>query len=65
MLVGIVSSNRIFMNKPKVDDVNSISETSTVCPLCKGDNTTITDPKSGEIIWSKYDMVNLVVVSNK
>ena len=52
----IVSSNRIFMNKPKVDNVNSIAETSTVCPLCKVDNAIITDPKSGEIICSKCGM---------
>jgi transcription initiation factor TFIIB len=55
----IVSSNRIFINKPKVDNVNSVSETSTVCPLCKSDNAIITDPKSGEIICSKCGMVIL------
>jgi len=47
------------MNKPKVDNVNSISETSTVCPLCKSDNAIITDPKSGEVICSKCGMVIL------
>jgi len=47
------------MNKPKVDNVNSVSETPTVCPLCKSDNTIITDPKSGEIICSKCGMVIL------
>src|SRR5215469_15916371 len=55
----IVSSNRIFMNKPKVDNVNSVSETSTVCSLCKVDDAIITDPKSGEIICSKCGMVIL------
>jgi hypothetical protein len=56
----IVSSNRILMNKQnQVDNVNSISETSTVCTLCKSDNTIITDPKSGEIICSKCGMVIL------
>ena len=45
------------MNKQNVDNVNSISETSTVCPLCKSDNTIITDPKSGEIISVKYNIV--------
>jgi len=47
------------MNKPKVDNVNSVSETSTVCPLCKSDNAIITDPKSGEVICSKCGMVIL------
>jgi hypothetical protein len=42
----ILSSNRILMNKPKDDNVNSISETST-CPLCKSDYAIITDSKSG------------------
>jgi transcription initiation factor TFIIB len=55
----MLSSNGIFMNKLKDDNVNSISETSTVCPLCKGDNAIITDPKSGEIICSKCGMVIL------
>ena len=47
------------MNKPKVDNVNSVSETSTVCPLCKSDIAIITDPKSGEVICSKCGMVIL------
>jgi transcription initiation factor TFIIB len=55
----IVSSNRIFINKRKDDDVNSIRESSTVCPLCKNDDAIITDPKSGEIICSKCGMVIL------
>jgi hypothetical protein len=49
----IVSSNRIFITKRKNDNVNSISETPTVCPLCKSDDVIITDPKSGEIIWER------------
>jgi transcription initiation factor TFIIB len=53
----IVSSNRIFINKRKDDNVNSIRETSTVCPLCKSDDAIITDPKSGEIICSKCGML--------
>jgi transcription initiation factor TFIIIB Brf1 subunit/transcription initiation factor TFIIB len=53
----IVSSNRIFINKLKDDDMNSIRETSTVCPLCN--DAIITDPKSGEIICSKCGMVIL------
>lgn len=44
----IVSSNRILLNESKDDNdiVNSKSETFTVCPLCKSDNSIITDPKS-------------------
>jgi transcription initiation factor TFIIB len=57
--MAIVSSNRIFINKRKDDDVNSIRETSIVCPLCKNDDAIITDPKSGEIICSKCGMVIL------
>ena len=55
----IVSSNRIFINKRKDDDVNSIRETSIVRPLCKNDDAIITDPKSGKIICSKCGMVIL------
>ncbi len=55
----IVSSNKILVNKSKVDNdnVNSTLVTSTVCPLCKTDNAIITDPKSGEIICSRCGMV--------
>ena len=57
----IVSSNRILINESKDDNdnynVNSTSETCTVCPLCKSDNAIITDPKSGEVICSKCGMV--------
>ena len=55
----IVSSNRILLNESKDDNdiVNSKSETSTVCPLCKSDNAIITDPKSGEVICTKCGMV--------
>jgi len=53
----IVSSNRIFTNKPKDENVNYISETHL--SLCKSDNAIITDPKSGEIICSKCGMVIL------
>lgn len=49
----IVSPNRIFIYQRKDEDVNSIRETSTDCPLCKNDDAIITDPKSGEIICSK------------
>jgi transcription initiation factor TFIIB len=55
----ILSSNRIFINKRKDDNVNSVRETSIVCPLCKSDDAIITDPKSGEIIYSKCGMVIL------
>jgi ribosomal protein L37AE/L43A len=55
----ILSSNRIFINKRKDDNVNSVRETSIVCPLCKSDDAIITDPKSGEIICSKCGMVIL------
>jgi len=52
-------SNKILINESKDDNdnVNSTSETFTVCPLCKTDNAIITDPKSGEIICSKCGMV--------
>ena len=55
----IVSSNRILINESKDDNdnVNSTSETSSVCPSCKSDNAIITDSKSGEIICSKCGMV--------
>jgi len=55
----IVSSNRIFINKRKDDKANSISETSTVCPLCENNDAIITDPKSREIICSKCSTVIL------
>src|SRR6266487_6772283 len=55
----IVSSNKILINESKDDNdnVNSTSETPTICPLCKRDNAIITDPKTGEIICSKCGTV--------
>jgi hypothetical protein len=55
----IISSNRILINESKDDsnNVNSTSQTFTVCSLCKSDNAIITDPKSGEVICSKCGMV--------
>ncbi|MGA9151761.1 MAG: TFIIB-type zinc ribbon-containing protein [Candidatus Nitrosopolaris sp.] len=55
----IISSNRIMINESKDDsnNVNSTSQTFTVCSLCKSDNAIITDPKSGEVICSKCGMV--------
>lgn len=54
----IFSPNKILVNKSE-DDLDSTLEppTNTVCPLCKKDNTLITDPKSAEIICSKCGMV--------
>ncbi|MFY9797623.1 MAG: TFIIB-type zinc ribbon-containing protein [Candidatus Nitrosopolaris sp.] len=55
----IISSNRILINESKDDsnNVNSTSQTFTVCPLCKSDNAIITDPESGEIVCSQCGMV--------
>jgi len=48
-----------LINESKNDsnNVNSTSQTFTVCPLCKSDNAIITDPKSGEVICTKCGMV--------
>jgi transcription initiation factor TFIIB len=53
----IVSSNKISINESKNDNVNSSSETSTACPLCKSDNAISTEPNSGEIICGKCGTV--------
>ena len=57
----IVSPDKVLISESKDDNdnLNSTSESSTICPLCKSDNAIITDPKSGEVICSKCGMVVL------
>jgi len=55
-MVTILPSNKILLTKSN-DNIDKINRSSEVCPLCKGDSTVITDPKTGEIICSKCGMV--------
>ena len=51
-MVTILPSNKILVTKSNdnIDKINRSSENHSDCPSCKGDNTIITDPKTGEII---------------
>ena len=65
-MVTILPSNKILVTKSNdnIDKINRSSENPSVCPSCKGDNTIITDPKTGEIICSKCGMVLSDKLSN-
>jgi transcription initiation factor TFIIB len=65
-MVTILPSNRILITKSNdnIDKINRPSETPSVCPSCKRENTIITDPKIGEIICSKCGMVLSDKLSN-
>jgi transcription initiation factor TFIIB len=54
----------VTKSNDNIDKINRSSENHSDCPSCKGDNTIITDPKTGEIICSKCGMVLSDKLSN-